>query len=104
VRGNLRAVCWKDKREVYVLSNIQIPPAEDNFKESGKAVKPLIIKDYTTHTGYAGLSNTVVNSYNISKKTWKWMEKLFFHLFNLTILKKLLCGKYDPSEILGTAA
>jgi hypothetical protein len=32
------AVCWKDKREV-----MHIPPAEGDFKEGGKAVKPLII-------------------------------------------------------------
>jgi hypothetical protein len=43
------AVCWKETREVYVLCDMHIPPAEGNFKEGGKAVKPLIIKDYTTH-------------------------------------------------------
>jgi hypothetical protein len=53
---NLRAVCWKKKREVYVLSNMHIPPAEGNFKEGGKGVKPLIIKDFSTHMGYIDLS------------------------------------------------
>jgi hypothetical protein len=50
---------------------MHILPAEGNFKESGKAVKPLTIKDYTTHMGYADLSDRMGNSYNISQKTWK---------------------------------
>jgi hypothetical protein len=43
VRGNLRAVGWKDKREAYVLFNMHIPTVEGNFKEVGKAAKPLNI-------------------------------------------------------------
>jgi hypothetical protein len=45
LKGTLRAICWKDKREVYVLSNMHILPAEGNFKLDGKAVKPCITED-----------------------------------------------------------
>jgi hypothetical protein len=31
VQGNVKAVCWKDSQEVYVLINIHDPPAEGNF-------------------------------------------------------------------------
>jgi hypothetical protein len=31
VRDNLTAICWKDKRVVYMLSNIYPPPANGNF-------------------------------------------------------------------------
>jgi hypothetical protein len=35
----LKAVCWKDKMEVYILTNIHAPPAEGNFRnESGNPV------------------------------------------------------------------
>jgi hypothetical protein len=34
---------------------MHIPPAEDNFKEGGKSVKPLLIEGYTTHEGYVDL-------------------------------------------------
>jgi hypothetical protein len=61
----------KDKQEVYVLSNMHILPATSNFKECGKAVKPLIIKDYTIHMSYIDLSDRMANSYSISKKTSK---------------------------------
>jgi hypothetical protein len=86
VKGTLRAVCWKDKREVYVLSNMHIPPAEGNFKFEGKAVKPSIIEDCNTHMGYVDLNDRMANSYSISRRTWKWTKKLFFHLLDLTVL------------------
>jgi hypothetical protein len=57
VKGTLRAVCWKDRREVYVLSNMHIPPVEGNFKTEGKATKPVITEDYNTHMGYVDLSD-----------------------------------------------
>jgi hypothetical protein len=47
--------------------------------------------------GYVDLSDRMANSHSISKKTWKWMKKLFFHLLDLTILKPSIlcksCGK-----------
>jgi hypothetical protein len=59
---------------------MDILPAEGNFKEDGKAVKLLIIEDYSTHMGYVDLSDKMTNSCSISKKTWKWTKELFFHL------------------------
>jgi hypothetical protein len=50
---------------------MHIPPVEVNFKEDGKAVKPLITEDYPTHIDYAALSDRITNSYSISKKTSK---------------------------------
>ena len=39
IRGNLSIVHWKDKRDVYVLTNMHTPPVEGNFcNESGHAV------------------------------------------------------------------
>jgi hypothetical protein len=51
-----------------------IPPAEYTFKEGGKAVKLLIIEDYTTHMGNADLSERMANGYSFSNKTWKWVK------------------------------
>jgi hypothetical protein len=76
---------------------MNIPPAECNFKEGGTVVKPLIIEDYTTHMGYAALSNRMMNSYSISTKSWKWTKKLFLYLLDLTILNSYIlyksCGR-----------
>jgi hypothetical protein len=32
VWGNLQAVCWKEKQEVYILSNMNIPPVEGKLQ------------------------------------------------------------------------
>jgi hypothetical protein len=96
VKGTLRAVCWKDKGEVYVLSNMHIPPVEGNFKLDGKAVKLCIIEDYNTHMAYVDLSDQMANRYTISR-TWKWTKKLFFHLLDLTILTAYVLSKSHGS-------
>jgi hypothetical protein len=46
-RETLRAVRWKDRRDVYILTNIYAPPVEGNFTdESGQAIKPRAVEDY----------------------------------------------------------
>jgi hypothetical protein len=41
VRRNLRPTHWKDRSDVYILTNIHILPVEGNFTdESGHAIKP----------------------------------------------------------------
>jgi hypothetical protein len=99
VTGTLRAVCWKDKWEVYVLSNMHIPPVEDNFKTEGKAVKPVTIEDYNTHVGYVDLSDQMANSYSICRRTWQWTKKIFFHLLDLTILNANILNKSCGSRV-----
>ncbi|PSN52550.1 PiggyBac transposable element-derived protein 4 [Blattella germanica] len=100
VNGSLRAVCWKDTRDVYILSNMHIPPVEGNFKADGKAVKPgVIIEDYNTHMGYVDLSDRMANSYNICRRTWKWTKKMFFHLLDLAILNAYILQKSCGSTL-----
>jgi hypothetical protein len=99
VKGTPRAICWKDKREVYVLSNMHIPPVEGYFETERKAIKPVIIEDYNTHMGYVHLSDRMANSYNICRRTWKWTKKLFFHLLDLTILNAYILNKSCGSMI-----
>ena len=98
VRGNQSIVRWKDKCDVYVLTNIHIPPVEGNFRDkSGHAVKPHVIEDYIAHMGYVDKSDNMVNSYGIARRTWKWTKKLFVHLTDMAILNAFLlhktCGK-----------
>ena len=99
-KGNLVAACWRDTREVYMLSNIHPPPAVGKFvDESGRAVKPKIVEDYNKHMGYVDLSDRMANSYNISRRTWKWTKKLFFHLLDLTILNSFIIRKSFGGKI-----
>ena len=37
-RGVLTALLWKDRREVYMLTNMDPPPAEGNFSDDSTAL------------------------------------------------------------------
>jgi hypothetical protein len=44
-RCELTAIIWKEKSEVYTLTNMHNPPAEGNFcNEHGNAMKPSIVE------------------------------------------------------------
>ncbi|PNF17065.1 hypothetical protein B7P43_G17426 [Cryptotermes secundus] len=97
VRWNLKALVWKNKRGVYVLTNMGCPPAEGSFcDEHGNAIKPAIVVDYKKHVAYVDKADRMASSYSISRRTWKWTNKLFFHLLDLTILNSFIllssCG------------
>jgi hypothetical protein len=94
-RGDLTAILWREKCDIYVLTNIHDSPAEGNFCDSnGKAIKPQIVADYSRHMGYVDKGDRMANSYSICHQTLKWTEKLFFQLFDLAILNSyiLLCS------------
>jgi hypothetical protein len=52
--------------------------------------------------GYIEKGDSMANSYSVSWRTWKWTMKLFFHLFNLTILNDYIiltsCGSQISSD------
>jgi len=87
-RGELTAILWRDKRDVGALTNIHDPPAEGNFCDNnGKAIKTQIVADHDRHMGYVDKGDKMTETYSINHRTWKWTKKLFFHLFDLAILK-----------------
>jgi len=76
------------------------PPAESNFcDEHGNALKPAIIQDYNRHTGYVDNSDYMTNTYSISRQTWKWPKKLFFHLLDLMILNGYILLTFCSSKL-----
>jgi len=103
-RGGLTALVWKDRREVYMLTNMDLPPAEGNFcNDSNRPVKPHIVERYNRHMGFVNLSDRMANSYSMSRRNFKWTTKLFFHLLDLTILNSWILlfhvGFNIPTEI-----
>jgi len=51
-RGGLTALVWKDRREMYMLTNMDPPPAEGNFSyERNRPMKPHIVEWYNRHMG-----------------------------------------------------
>ena len=102
-RGDLTAVVWKDKRDVFLLTNIHDPPREGNYRdEHGNAIKPAIVADYNHHMGHVDNADRMADSYTASRLTWKWTKKLFFHLLDLVIVNSSIllssCGEKKISH------
>ena len=103
-RGGLTALVWKDRREIYMLTNMDPPPPEGNFcDDSNCPVKPHIVERYNRHMGYVHNSDHMANSYSMSRCTSRWTTKLFFHFLDLTVLNSLIllssCGaKYTHQD------
>jgi len=80
------------------------PPAEGNFCDDSKLpVKPHFVEQYNWHMGYTDNSDCMANSYSMSRRTFKWSIKLFFHLLDQTVLNRLIllssCGaKYTLQD------
>ena len=73
------------------------PPAEGNFcDDSNRPVKPNIVEWYNRHMGYVDTSDRMSNSYSMSRHTFKWTTKLFFHFLDQTVLNSWIllssCG------------
>jgi len=103
-RGGLTALVWKDRREVYMLTNMDPPPAEGNFCDNSNCpMKPHILEQYNRHMGYVDNSDHMANSFLMSRLTFKWTMKLFFHLLDLTVVNSWIllssCGpKYTHRD------
>ena len=96
-RADLTAILWRDKTDICMLMNIHNAPAEGNLcNEGGKAIEPIIVTDYNQHMGYVDKGDRMANSYSISRRTFKWTKKWFFHLLDLTVLNSYIfhssCG------------
>lgn len=48
------------------------------------------VQHYNTNMGYVDKIGRTANSYNISHRTWKWTEKLFCHLVDLSVLNSFI--------------
>ena len=73
-----------------MLINIYDPPSEGNFRdEYGKAIKPAIVADYNRHVGYStrptGWPTAIRSAVECGSG-----KKLFFHLFDKTILNSYI--------------
>jgi hypothetical protein len=100
---DLTAVLWRDKHDVYILTNLHDAPAEGNFYNmNGKAIKPQTVVEYSHHVGYVDKGDWMANSYSIGHRTWKWTKKLFFHLLDLALLNIFIllssCGSKKISH------
>ena len=67
-RQGLKALVWKDRQEVYMLTDMDPPLAEGNFCDnSNHPVKPHIVERYNQHMGYVDNADHMANSYSMSR-------------------------------------
>jgi len=77
-RGGLTTLVWKDRREVYMLTNMDPPPAEGNFcDDSNRPMKSHAVERYNQHMGFVNISDRMANSYSMDQRNLKWTTKLF---------------------------
>ncbi|KAG8180635.1 hypothetical protein JTE90_018253 [Oedothorax gibbosus] len=88
----LMSVCWKDKRDVYVLSSMH-KPTNATLDVSEEVKKLGIINSYNKNMGFVDLSDRMANPYGFSRKTMKWPKKLFFHFVNIAVLNAYIWFK-----------
>jgi hypothetical protein len=64
VRGNLTEMIWKDKQDVYTLTDMHRPPTQGNLcDEHGKCKHHIMVTDYNQHMGNISKGDRVANSY-----------------------------------------
>jgi hypothetical protein len=73
------AMVWRDKHDVYVLTNMHTPPAKESnlCEKHGNALKPQIVQDYNQHLGYIDKGGPTVSQSNGRHGIG---QKLFFTL------------------------
>jgi len=89
-----------------MLTNMDPPPAEGNFcVNSNRPMKPHIVERYNQHMACFDNSDRMANSYLMSRRTFKWTTKLFFHILDPTVLTVGYCylhvGLNTPTEVSG---
>ena len=60
-QGNPKGCSLEDRRDVYILTNMHALPVEGTFtQESGQAIKPRVVEDYTAYMGFVDKSDRMV--------------------------------------------
>jgi uncharacterized membrane protein len=74
-----------------MLMNIHDVLADGNFSsEEREAIELQIVMDYNHHMGYMDKCDRMAVHYSVSRRTFKWTKKLFFHLLDLAILNSYI--------------
>ena len=91
--GALTGLKWMDKRQVTMLSTIHDDEMIDKRRRTRLATdgvevikKPKIIEEYNKYMGGVDKADQLVTYYGFCHRTRKWYKRVFFHLFEVTIV------------------
>ena len=91
-KGQIVALKWKDKREVFMLSSATDPREfrtvnTRNF--TGKR-KPAVVDDYSKKMGGVDKSDQLMAYFPLSRRTSKWTTKMFMHFYTLAVIQSAI--------------
>lgn len=87
-RDHLLAVKWRDVRDVHILTTanndtmVELPRTRGDHQKT----KPSAVADYNKYKIGVDKSDQMLSYYSFQRKSVKWWKKLFFHLFDLTLV------------------
>ena len=84
------AIKWKDIRDVFFLTTahvyVYVLVEAPSSREAHHNIKPAAVLDYNKYKTGVDRSDQMLSYYSFERKTIKWWEKLFFHLFDLVVV------------------
>jgi len=87
---NIIAVHWKDKRDVFVMSSLHGNQEETIERYRGEVNKPVMILNYNMQMGGVDKCDQRLSYYSLNRKTNKWWKKVFYRLFEMSIVNSLI--------------
>ena len=99
--GNIVAVHWFDKRDVYAVSSIHNNSEQEVTRrgDSVPVMKPRIISEYNKYMNGVDKCDQYLSSYSLCRKSMKWWKKVFFRMFELAIINAMVLY-FDQNESL----
>ena len=88
--GNILAVHWKDKRDVFVMTSIHGNDTQIITRHKGEVTKPDMIQDYNQNMGGVDKLDQRLSYYSLDRKSKKWWKKVFFRLFEMSVVNSLI--------------
>ena len=105
--GNLMGLKWMDKRQVSMISTIHDDTIIDKRRRTRQATggvetikKPKVVDEYNSHMGGVDKADQLITYYGFSHRTCKWYKRVFFHLFEVSIVNAyiLYCMISPPKQ------
>lgn len=92
----LSMVAWRDKRVVLMLSTLYDNSTQEVTRKNGETIqKPTMICEYNKKMGGVDLADHYISSYDFIRKTLKWYRKMFFWLFETSIVNSYILFKLN---------
>ena len=100
LNGNLKALQWKDKRIVTMISTIHddsvIHKSRRRRLANGgqeEVMKPVMIEEYNRHMGGVDKADQLLSYYSFSHRTIKWWKRAAFHLIEVAVINSYILYK-----------